>query len=61
MLPSIIKFDICGDILVSRIFKELWHFAARGKVDLWCKSYKICARVFLKGKPVIFAGGSQVF
>jgi hypothetical protein len=33
VLPSLIKFDICGDILVTRIFEEFWHFAARGKGD----------------------------
>jgi len=40
LLPSIIKFDICGDILVSRIFEEFRHFAARRKSDLWYKPHR---------------------
>jgi len=29
VLPSIIKFNICGDILVTRIFEEFWYFTTR--------------------------------
>ena len=32
MLSSIIKFDICGDILVTRIFEEFWHSTTRENV-----------------------------
>jgi len=29
VLPSIIKFEVCGDILVTRIFEEFWYFTTR--------------------------------
>jgi len=29
MLPLIIKFGVCGVILVTRIFEEYWHFTTR--------------------------------
>jgi hypothetical protein len=32
MLQSLIKYNTCGDILVTRIFEEFRRFAARGKV-----------------------------